>query len=232
MVPVDELEARLGYQFRNPLLLRLALTHPSLHHETGGQSPDNQRLEFLGDSVLGLALTHSLYEKFPELDEGPLTKLRAGLVNARSLAMHARRLELGRFILMSRAEEQQGGRDRSSILSDAVEAIIGALYLDGGFGIAQAFVLKLFQNESGEFEGLPGIDNPKGELQELLQAQSGEPIIYRLEATTGPDHDRSFECSIHHAGRELGRGTGKSKKAAESAAAQVALINQREKPPA
>ncbi|MBI3881848.1 MAG: ribonuclease III [Verrucomicrobia bacterium] len=232
MPAVADFEERLGYQFRHPALLRLALTHSSVPHEAGGGQPDNQRLEFLGDSVLGLLLTHRLYEMFPDEQEGPLTKTRAGMVNEHALAGHARELDLGRFLILSRGEEQNGGRERASILADTFEAVIGAIYLDGGIEPARAFIHKIFHPPTNETHSLRVIENPKGELQELLQSRSPEPIVYRVESVTGPDHDRNFECSVHHQGVELGRGVGKSKRVAESAAALAALTRMRDANPA
>ena len=225
-----DFQTRLAYAFRDDGLLRLALTHPSVAHETGAPSPHNQRLEFLGDAVLQLVLTRELYEKFPEFDEGPLTKARAKLVNRRTLAEHARSLDLGAHLILSRGEESSGGRERASTLADAFEALLGAIFLDGGFDAARAFVLREFNAELAPApeSGLPDIENPKGELQELLQARSPAAPEYRLISATGPDHDRMFECTVEHEGVELARGRGKSKKAAESDAALAALKKLRE----
>src|ERR1041384_4015178 len=140
-----ELQKLIGYEFRDPALLRLALTHPSVAHEAGTRLENNQRLEFLGDAVLGLVLTRSLYEKFPTLDEGTLTKARAQLANARSLAAQGRKLELGRFLILSRGEEGSGGRERAGALADGFEALIGAIYLDGGLQPAREFLLGRFK---------------------------------------------------------------------------------------
>jgi ribonuclease-3 len=218
-----EIQARLGYSFRDEGLLRLALTHPSVAHETGTPSPHNQRLEFLGDAVLQLVLTRELYEKFPAFDEGPLTKARAKLVNRRTLAEHARILGLGAHLILSRGEEINGGRERASTLADAFEALLGAIFLDGGFEAAREFILREFGAAFGKLNVLPIIENPKGELQELLQARSPEAPEYHVVSATGPDHDRLFECTVQHGGVELARGSGKSKKAAESDAAVAAL---------
>ena len=220
---MSEFQARLGYAFRDEGLLRLALTHPSIAHETGTPSPHNQRLEFLGDAVLQLVLTRELYEKFPEFDEGPLTKARAKLVNRRTLAEHARLLNLGAHLILSRGEETNGGRERASTLADAFEAVLGAVFLDGGFEAARELILHEFGAAFGKLNVLPIIENPKGELQEFLQARSPEAPEYRVVSATGPDHDRVFECTVHHGGVELARGRGKSKKAAESDAALAAL---------
>ncbi|HVU08607.1 MAG TPA: ribonuclease III [Verrucomicrobiae bacterium] len=220
---LPELQNRFAYNFRDENLLRLALTHPSVAHESGKEIQHNQRLEFLGDSVLGLILSQQLYDKFSDADEGALTKSRAKLVNANSLAEHARKLNLGAHLILSRGEETQGGRDRASGLADAFEALLGAIFLDGGFDAAREFILREFQNEIGELNLSSGIENPKGELQEFLQAKSPVAPEYKTISTEGPDHARHFVCAVSHGGVELARGAGKSKKAAESDAALAAL---------
>jgi len=225
----EELQARLGYVFRDPTLLRLALTHPSVAHEQDSPSQTNQRLEFLGDAVLQLVLTRELYEKFPAFGEGPLTKARAKLVNRRTLAERARHLGIGQHLILSRGEEMHDGRDRLSSLADAYEALLGAMLLDNGFEPAREFVLREFQAAFGGLSVIPILENPKGELQELLQADSDEAPQYQVASATGPDHDRIFECTVHHGGVELARGQGKSKKDAESEAALAALEKLREK---
>src|SRR5512136_2484798 len=146
----DELEQRLGYTFRQPGLLRLALTHPSVAHEQGAPVQTNQRLEFLGDAVLQLVLTRELYEKFPAFGEGPLTKARAQLVNRRTLAENARQLGVGDYLILSRGEETHGGRERPSALADTFEALLGAIFLDGGFEAARDFILREFLDAFGE----------------------------------------------------------------------------------
>jgi ribonuclease-3 len=224
-----ELEARLGYTFRNRSLLNLALTHPSVAHEQGASMQTNQRLEFLGDAVLQLVLTRELYEKFPSFGEGPLTKARAKMVNRRTLADHARHLGLGRFLIVSRGEEIHGGRERPSALADTFEALLGAIFLDSGFETAREFILSQFTPAFGSLSVIPTLENPKGELQEFLQSTSSQAPQYLVVAATGPDHDRMFECTVQHNGQELARGQGKSKKAAESEAAMLALARLREK---
>lgn len=223
MPATSELELALGYSFRDPNLLRLALTHPSLAHEQGGGQQHNQRLEFLGDAVLQLILTAELYEKFPAFGEGPLTQARAQMVNRTSLAAQGNRLSLGHHLVLSRGEESSGGRHRASTVADAFEALIGAVFLDSSYATTRQLVLRLFHEAFGELMELPSLDNPKGELQELLQASSPEPPRYDLLSAVGPDHSRSFECAVSHGGVELGRGTGRSKKLAESQAALMAL---------
>ena len=228
MAKFSALQDRLGYAFRDPSLLRLALTHPSVAHESPGNTPHNQRLEFLGDSVLGLVLTRELYEKFPSFGEGPLTKARAQMVNRRTLAAEARRLGIGEHLILSRGEEASGGRQRPSALADALEALLGAILLDGGYDAARQFILSCFRDAFGELTEIPNLENPKGELQELLQSRSPDAPQYELTCVTGPDHDRLFECAVFHQGLELGRGRGKSKKEAESQAALEALRRLRE----
>jgi ribonuclease III len=227
---LNSLQERLGYTFRDAVLLRLAVTHPSIAHEQEAAVQHNQRLEFLGDAVLGLVLTRELYERFPDFGEGPLTKARAELVNQRSLAEQSRRLSIGEFLIMSRGELTHGGRERASALADAYEAVAGAIFLDGGFDAAREFVLRCFRDSFGEFRAIPNLSNPKGELQEMLQARSSEAPRYEVTAANGPDHDRSFECAVFHEGRELGRGHGKSKRAAETEAALAALLTLKSEP--
>ena len=230
MADLSAIQERLGYTFHDPSLLIVALTHPSMSHERSGPVQHNQRLEFLGDAVLQLVLTRDLYERFPGFGEGPLTKARARLVNRRALAVHGRALNLGVFLLMSRGEKLHGGHERPSALADAFEAVVGAVFMDGGYDAAH----KLIQREFGallvSLDVNPLVENPKGELQELLQADSNKAPQYHVISATGPDHDRIFECTVHHNGNELARGSGKSKKLAESEAAAAAITKLREKP--
>lgn len=223
MSNLSELQQRIEYTFRDEGLLKLSLTHPSVAHEAPGSTPHNQRLEFLGDAVLGLVLTCELYEKFPDNGEGPLTKARAQMVNRRTLARQARQLGLGDHLILSHGEELSGGRERPSALADAFEALIGAVFQDGGYAAARAFILNCFRDAFGELKQIPNLDNPKGELQELLQAHSPEAPFYELISISGPDHNREFVSAVFHQGVELGRGRGKSKKEAESQAAVAAL---------
>lgn len=230
MSNLGALQETLGYVFRDEALLRLALTHPSVAHESAVSTPHNQRLEFLGDSILGLVLTRELYERFPDWGEGSLTKARAQLVNRRTLADEARRLKLGEYLILSRGEETSGGRARQSALADAFEAVLGAVFLDSGYDVARDLILRRFGDAFGALNQSPHIENPKGELQELLQAKSVEAPRYEMTATSGPDHDRQFECAVFYQGAELGRGQGKSKKEAEGQAALAALLKIREQP--
>ena len=228
MSALAELQARLGYQFRAEALLRLALTHPSIVHDANTPQPHNQRLEFLGDAVLGLVLSRELYEKFPNANEGQLTKSRAKLVNSAALAAHGRALNLGAHLILSRGEENTGGRERASAMTDAFESVLGAIYLDGGLAAAGEFILREFHNDIAELALPAGIENPKGELQELLQGRSPTAPVYETISAEGPDHDRQFICAVLHDGVELARGNGKSKKTAESEAALAALKKLRE----
>ena len=225
---LDDLQIRMDYVFGDPALLRLALTHPSVAHEQGAPLQTNQRLEFLGDAVLQLVLTRELYEKFPAVGEGPLTKARAKLVNRRTLAERARHLGMGQHLILSRGEEMHGGRERGSALADTYEALLGAIFLDAGFEAAREFILREFQAAFGGLLVIPILENPKGELQELLQAVSLNAPHYHVVSATGPHHDRIFECTVHHDGKELARGQGKSKKAAETEAALAALAKLRQ----
>lgn len=228
MEDLNHLMSLLGYTFRDADLLRLALTHPSLLREGEPIPRNNQRLEFLGDAVLQLSLTSELYEKHPDMGEGPLTKARAQMVNRHSLASLGRRLTLGEHLHMSRGESSNGGRQRISCIADAFEAVLGAIFLDAGYETARQFVLRQFAEALNQVSALAVDDNPKGELQETLQAQSTEAPTYELLSASGPDHDRVFECLVRHLGAELGRGTGKNKKEAECQAALVALKTLRE----
>ena len=216
-------QTQINDQFKDIALLRLALTHPSVAHEKDRAAQHNQRLEFLGDAVLSLVLTRELYDKFPEVSEGPLTKARAQMINRRTLAEQARRIQLQDYLIMSRGEEANLGRSRASALADAFEALIGAIFLDGGLEFVRTFLLNSFRQAFGELTSIPTLDNPKGELQEILQATSALAPQYEVICESGPEHDREFECVVRHNGEQLGRGKGKSKKSAESEAALAAL---------
>ncbi len=216
-------QKRLGYTFKQPELMELALTHPSVSHERNEKLANNQRLEFLGDAVLQLIISAELYKRFSNRDEGSLSKARARLVNREALAERATEIQLGEEIMLSRGEDRNGGRNRPSALADAFEAVVGAIYLDGGFTKVKKFIHTQFADQfdgadSGRYKG-----NPKGELQEILQGKSATAPEYRLLEMKGPDHDRSFVCAVRHSGRELGRGSGKSKKTAEINAAASAI---------
>jgi len=232
MDDLKELQTELQYVFRDEGLLRLALTHPSVAHEARQPTQNNQRLEFLGDAVLQLVLSRELYQRHPRAGEGDLTKARARLVNRRFLAEQGRQLGLGRYLTLGRGEELHGGRERPSALADAFEALLGALFLDGGLAVAESFMQRRLALSFETLAGLSETDNPKGELQEVLQVDADAPPQYQIERTSGPDHDREFECAVYHRGVALGRGTGKSKKEAESQAALAALRSLGQRPSA
>lgn len=220
---VNPLEERIGHKFRNSLLLAEALTHPSLGHETQRHHFDNQRLEFLGDAVLQLVITEHLYALFPREAEGRLTKLRSRLVSREALRAHAVKLELGRFLMMGRGEEASGGRERISTLADAFEALLGAIYLDTNLETARRFLLALAAPDLAQIAVEPIDINPKGHLQELLQAISPRSPCYELMAHSGPEHAKTFVVRVVWEGMTLGEGCGQSKKQAETAAAMEAM---------
>ncbi len=193
---VTPLEERIGYKFRNSLLLAEALTHPSLSHEAQRHHFDYQRLEFLGDAVLQLVITEYLFRNFRIEAEGQLTKLRSRLVSREALKMRAATLDLGRYILMGRGEEASGGRERTSTLADAFEALIGALYLDGGLNVAREFILTQTSADLEELAEKPVDVNPKGDLQELLQGISPHSPIYELISQSGPEHEKTFVSQV------------------------------------
>ncbi|RKE21344.1 ribonuclease III [Streptomyces sp. TLI_171] len=215
----DVLEGRLGYPLERALLVR-ALTHRSYAYENGGL-PTNERLEFLGDSVLGLVVTDTLYRLHPEVAEGTLAKLRAAVVNSRALAEVGRGLELGTFIRLGKGEEGTGGRDKSSILADTVEAVIGAIYLDQGLDSATDFVHRLFDPLIAESAQLGAGLDWKTSLQELTAAV-GIGVPEYVVTESGPDHEKTFTAAARVAGDDYGSGSGRSKKEAEQKAAESA----------
>lgn len=212
-------DEKLGVSI-SPERLKLALTHRSYAYEFGGL-PTNERLEFLGDSVLGLVVTEELYERFPDLDESRLSPLRSGVVNMRALASIARSLELGSALLIGKGEALTGGRDKNSILADAFEALVGAIYLDLGFEACRKVILNLMKDviEDAITRG-SGIDG-KTALQELVAASGWPAPEYRV-TESGPDHDKSFEAVAIVNGSTFNSGRGKSKREAEQEAARLA----------
>lgn len=220
MTPIEE---RLGYKFRNSMLLAEALTHPSLGHETHRHHFDNQRLEFLGDAVLQLIFTEHLFDTFPDFSEGQLTKLRARLVSRDGLKVHALAMNLGDFMMMGKGEESSGGRMRISALADAFEALIGAMFLDSDLDTVRKFVIAEAQPWLEKLHAEPSDVNPKGRLQEILQSISPASPSYAVVAQSGPEHRKTFVSKVTWNDTELGRGEGLSKKEAEIAAAAAAL---------
>jgi len=220
---MNPLEKRIQYKFRNSLYLAEALTHPSLGHETQRHHFDNQRLEFLGDAVLQLVFTQHLFERFPTFSEGQLTKMRSRLVSREGLKVHAIAIGLGEYLMMGRGEESSGGRVRASALADAFEALIGAMYLDSDLDNVRRFVLREAEPDIQNLLHEPVHVNPKGRLQEILQALSPHSPVYSILSQSGPEHQKRFESTVHWSGMELGRGSGKSKKEAEADAAINAL---------
>lgn len=220
---MNPLERRIGYKFRNSLLLAEALTHPSLSFERKTFHFDNQRLEFLGDAVLQLVITHHLYRLFPSFNEGQMTKLRSRVVSREGLKKHALSLGLGSYLMLGRGEEASNGRERSSTLADSFEALIGAMYLDSDLETVRRFILRVAADELSALALEPAEHNPKGELQEIIQSISPQSPAYEVISETGPDHQKEFLCRVSWEGKELGRGSGQSKKQAEINAAANAL---------
>ena len=220
MTPIEE---RLNYKFRNSLLLAEALTHPSLGHETQRHHFDNQRLEFLGDAVLQLIFTQYLFDLFPTFSEGQLTKLRSRLVSREGLQVHALSLGLGNYLMMGKGEEHNGGRIRNSTLADAFEALIGAMFLDSDLETVRQFIVAEAKLDLDNILIEPFDVNPKGRLQELLQAISPKSPTYQTVSETGPEHLRAFGAKVTWLDMELGYGEGNSKKEAETRAALDAL---------
>ena len=219
---IKDLEKAIGYQFRDLSLLQNALAHSSYANERWHNSlMSNERLEFLGDSVLGMLVANYLYRTFPNRPEGELTRMRADMVCEKTLARVAGQLELGKHLLLGKGEEQGGGRSRDSILADAVESVIAACYLDGGMEAAKAFVEK-FILVTVPTQKMNNADY-KTALQELVQQKKNQTLSYRLVGESGPDHDKKFEVELTLNGTVVGTGTGSSKKRAEQQAAQVAM---------
>ncbi len=221
---IKELEETLGYTFNNPQLLECALTHRSFAAEHSDISEDNERLEFLGDAVLELVMTRLLFDLYGNAySEGDLTRMRAFLVNEAQLAKQAEGIGLGHYIRLGKGEERSGGRRKKSILADTFEAVMGAIYLDGGLEPCFSFVKRLFNQVLSEITDHFLIEDYKSALQELTQARFHVVPTYRVEKISGPDHNRTFEVAIILDGKVLARGEGSSKKKAEQDAAKEAL---------
>ncbi|MCS5539303.1 MAG: ribonuclease III [Roseibacillus sp.] len=224
---MDALAEKIGYQFKDQDLLVQSMTHPSMSAEQREAVENNQRMEFLGDAVLQVILTEHLYRILPDQAEGHLTKIRASLVSRRALADCALRLGLEEYLRLGKGEEANGGRHRESNLADAFEALLGAICLDGGITGAREVTMRLMEEDLQE--ALEGEDtsNPKGRLQEELQALRRESPLYRILTEEGPDHLKQFRVEVLWGGKPLGAGRGSSKKNAETAAAQDALERRR-----
>ena len=218
------LEVRLGHRFERQELLRTALTHRSHVYRSGQERlKSNERLEFLGDSVLGLIVNEYLYTSFPERSEGELTKIKSLIVSRAVLSRAAENIELGQYLILAPGEVDAGGRTRASILSDAFEAVLGAVYLDAGLGPVRTFLSRELLESMEETVADHRLANYKSQLQETIQAQLKTPPRYKVSATSGPDHAKKFVVEVLVRGRVLGRGEGNSKKVAEQRAAREAL---------
>ena len=219
---IKDLEAAIGYRFENITLLQNALTHSSYANERWHNSlMSNERLEFLGDSILGMVVAEYLYRTFPDRPEGELTRMRADMVCEQTLASVAGRIDLGRHLLLGNGEEQGGGRSRNSILADAVESVIAATFLDGGMAAARKFIQQFILVEVPVTK-LHNVDY-KTALQELVQQKKNQVLSYRLTGESGPDHDKRFEVEVSLNGTVVGMGSGSSKQRAEQDAARAAL---------
>ena len=219
---MTEFQAKIGYEFKNLSLLSEALTHSSFSNENKNKIKCNERLEFLGDSVLSLVVTNYIFLIFKQLPEGDLTQLRASLVCEKTLYKFAKMIDLGRVIKLSRGERHGGGADRPSILSDAFEALIAAIFLDGGYESARDFIMNFIPDEIKNIHKKP-IKDYKTTLQEIVQKNPGERLEYRLIGESGPAHDKHFVSEVLLNSNSIGRGGGKSKKEAEQQAAREAL---------
>lgn len=219
---METLEKRLNYKFNNRSYLMEALTHSSFANERGNGIKSNERMEFLGDSVLSLVSTRFLFETYPDMPEGDLSRLRASLVCTKSLSGFARQLHLGDYIFLGKGETHTGGADRSSTLEDAFEALIAALYLDGGFDTAKDFILKFLKPAVEEHKN--NLKDYKTILQEVIQQNPDQSVNYVFVGSSGPDHNKVFEAEVRLNSNVIGSGKGKSKKSAEQEAAKEALI--------
>lgn len=221
--PLSELEHRLGYEFADRRLLDEALNHSSyVNEQLHASLASNERLEFLGDAVVNLVVGHMLMEKYPDLNEGELSRIRAHLVNEVHLAVLAAAIGLGEFIRLGRGERITHGREKPSILADAYEALVAAVYLDGGFSAAFELMQRHFAGATASVQNLPADSDYKSRLQEMVQMEHLAPPVYSVVAENGPDHDKTFRIRVN-AGQWTAEGVGKSKKSAEQEAARRAL---------
>lgn len=227
MDKLGEFQKRIGYRFKNEKLLRQALTHSSYANERHMKKlSDNERLEFLGDAVLEIITSEHLYEIYPDDPEGELTRLRASIVCEQTLAFCTRSLDLGDYLFLGKGEDLTGGRKRKSILSDAFEAVMGAIYLDGGFASAKEFIHRFVLND---IEHMQLFYDSKTILQEIVQGQDMGKLDYFLVEESGPDHNKHYVIEAHIGSKPVGRGEGHTKKAAEQEAAYQAILSLRQK---
>lgn len=219
---MESLETKLNYKFNNIELLKNALIHSSYANEVRGNTHSNERLEFLGDSVLSIIVADHIYHKYPSMPEGELTRLRASLVCEKSLCTLSRELCIGEYLKLGKGEDKNGGRERDSILADAFESVLAAIYLDGGMSAAKKHifntVLRDLDNHNDD-----SFKDYKTTLQEIIQRNPEESVFYMLVDETGPDHDKQFTVAVHLNSNVIGTGIGKSKKQAEQMAAKQAL---------
>ena len=225
---ISELQAALGYSFDRLDLLVEALTHSSSLNEERGSQSHNERLEFLGDAVLDLVISEYLMSAFRAADEGTLSRMRARLVSKGTLAKLSKHLALGTYLFLGRGEELNDGRHKPSLLADTLEALIAAVYLDGGFSPARRLVLNIYRDEFGLLSSSGHAADDKSQLQELCQRQFGLLPIYHVRYTSGPDHHRTFEVEVHLKDEQYGIGAGRTKKEAEQQAAKQALVRLQE----
>jgi ribonuclease-3 len=224
---ITELEDRIGYHFKDRALIRMALTHSSYANEQKiNKQPDYERLEFLGDSVLEMVSSTYLYNNYPDKKEGQMTKMRASMVCEQALAFCARDFELEKYILLGKGEESTGGRHRDSIISDVMEAVIGAIYIDGGIDYAKKHIDKFILND---LENKQIFVDAKSVLQELVQKDSTKTLSYEICGESGPEHDKIFKSRVLINGEILGEGEGHTKKAAEQQAAYQAVLKIKDK---
>ena len=223
-MPTKTLEEYLNYSFKDKNLLKNSLVHSSYANEMKNGTTSNERLEFLGDSVLSLIVSSYIFENFKNKPEGELTRLRSSLVCEKTLCSFSRQLNLGEFLLLGKGERKTGGAERDSILADAFEAVLAAIYLDGGISPARAFVMRFVLPEIEKYDKKADFKDYKTLLQEIIQRNPEESVTYVLTHESGPDHNKRFTVEVRLNSNTIGEGTGKSKKDAEEMAAKQALI--------
>lgn len=219
----EKLQDILEYKFNNIKLLKIALTHSSYAHEAGNGTRYNERMEFLGDTILNLAISERIYLHNPEISEGNMSKIRATIICEECLFEAALKLKYDEFIMLGKGEEKFGGNKKPSILADAFEAVIAAIYLDSNFETAKNFIIKVLGERTDRSIGLVGQKDYKTRLQEVLQSKSNEKITYKVISEKGPDHSKNYEVEVYLGSKSLGIGKGHSKKEAEQNAANEAL---------